>query len=627
MHQDAGGRRFGTISLSQRITSPARTVQSLGSTSYAEPQSLTRHEAEHAHASVDNREERHVHGHVPFKTENRVPDVGGLQWRTKTGHLLKNQSYFTQNPRVNKWDLPAHAGINTWQEWHGPRIRTDADMMERLDAWDKSQTDWEAKKTFVNTTRVQTLDRFYNRKLNRSQYESATNWAPQQRGRRETHPSHELFDSDFSSKPQKELRKVFTKEVLSRDREGIRDIAKRCQNEETWKQVWKQMESERREDLIAGLHLRQAHTDVLMRASGQPVRTDAPIHSVPNSCSSRTNELAKPRQSASHKDITACTDFRGLIHADQEHALEMMFPGFGHELSHEFRARATASVEPGWPAPARPETPVRKGGKRKDSVRDAEVIKYAIPTSQPRLEGLPQRQDDQAWKDHSKVQFLPTRAPPPPDQRKTLLNEDWSPATSLRDPARLTGNGSFTRTEPKTPANAAKHTTLGGQAFGHAPPPIRSYVYTMLAVPSDRAKPQAFIQGTSIRSSPSAIRRNQSEPAGLPAAMESFDPAMFAEELSPKHGTAYFKERDRLQAFRGQATVSQVGKVCKELDDFEESMTKMPNISNFFSTPRKTGAGSQQSSETASGPSKDTRSAGASKDTLSAGPSQQMLAP
>merc|ERR1719359_928527 len=160
-------------------------MESLGSTSFAEPQSLTRHGAEYAHQAMDKRQARDDHGHVPFKTENRVPDVGGLGWRTKTGHLLKNQSYFTQIDKINKWDLPTHAGINTWQDWHGPKMRTDADMMERLDNWDKVTADWEAKKTFVNTTRVQTLDRFYNRKLNRSQYESSTSWAPHLRAKRE----------------------------------------------------------------------------------------------------------------------------------------------------------------------------------------------------------------------------------------------------------------------------------------------------------------------------------------------------------------------------------------------------------------------------------------------------------
>lgn len=61
-------------------------------------------------------QERSHLGLVRFRKQHMVPDVGGLGWRTKTGHLLKNQSYFPQNTRVNTWDVPACAGVNTWQD-------------------------------------------------------------------------------------------------------------------------------------------------------------------------------------------------------------------------------------------------------------------------------------------------------------------------------------------------------------------------------------------------------------------------------------------------------------------------------------------------------------------------------
>ena len=60
-------------------------------------------------------QERSHLGLVRFRKQHMVPDVGGLGWRTKTGHLLKNQSYFPQT-KVNTWDVPACAGVNTWQE-------------------------------------------------------------------------------------------------------------------------------------------------------------------------------------------------------------------------------------------------------------------------------------------------------------------------------------------------------------------------------------------------------------------------------------------------------------------------------------------------------------------------------
>ena len=60
-------------------------------------------------------QERSHLGLVRFRKQHMVPDVGGLGWRTKTGHLLKNQSYFPQT-KVNIWDVPACAGVNTWQD-------------------------------------------------------------------------------------------------------------------------------------------------------------------------------------------------------------------------------------------------------------------------------------------------------------------------------------------------------------------------------------------------------------------------------------------------------------------------------------------------------------------------------
>lgn len=97
----------------------------------------------------------------------------------------------------------------------------------------------------MNTTRVETLDRFYNRKLNRVQLSTSPSWAPHRKSKREVHSSYETFDGCMDEKPQKELRKVFTEKVLAGDREAIRQIAKRVQNEETWKEVFKRMEQER----------------------------------------------------------------------------------------------------------------------------------------------------------------------------------------------------------------------------------------------------------------------------------------------------------------------------------------------------------------------------------------------
>lgn len=593
MNQDDGGRRLHVIALDQTVQSPQHCLDSLGTTSFAEPQSLTRHGAEY-HGAEDTRQERHAHGHVPWRKERRVPDVGGLGWRTKSGHLLKNQAFFSQLSNVNKWDHPTHAGVNTWQEWHGPRTRTDADIMERLDKFDAMTQDEEARKLHVNTMRVETLDRFYNRKLNRSQYESASSWAPHQRARKEVHDSHDLLGSNMDEKPEGELKKVFTSKVMQMDRDGIRVIADRIQQEETWKHVWTQMEQERRQDIMADLQMRQAHTDMLMQMSGQPLREQETTHRIPQNCSDRTHDLAKPREMHKHKDVTRLTDFRGMVHADNEAALEAMEPGFGHEYCMKFRENATKSIEAGWPKPARAETPKRNLRKTHEQLAQADdVHKFAIPSSAVRIEKSATRRDDVTLKGHSKAQFLPTKAPPAPSQSKSLLSEDFSPATSMRDPMRST-HSNFLRTEPGThrqPTEAAKHSTPMGQALGHAPPARRQYVYPVVVPASPMAKAQVRSCDDSANNSngpspKSTMRRNGSAPAfgGFASpASTAHDAHQTMRGFSPKSSLMATRQSSR-QSRQAQKAVSSV---CKELDEFEGKCQPVPVKSNFFNTPRK----------------------------------------
>merc|ERR1712176_305561 len=214
--------------------------------------------------------------------------------------------------------------------------------------------------------------------------------------------------------------------------------------------------------------MRQAHTDMLMKMSGQPLREAESRHRMPNNCSARTEELAKHKEPRPMKDRTKHTDFRGLVHADCEHALEALYPGFGHELSTSFRERATKSCEPGWPPPPRAETPVRTRRRVDEEAKAECLFQYGNPSSQTRSDSLPtlHRRDPNTLMNYSKAQFKSNAAPPPPDQIETLLNEDASPATSLRDPNRLTASN-FSRTKHyKQPTKAAKSTTPMAQALG-----------------------------------------------------------------------------------------------------------------------------------------------------------------
>lgn len=578
MNADKGGRRCDVIALSQTVNSPMHTVtSSVGSQPFEEP--LPRHLAE-SHSMNDSRQERHECGYVHFRHEPNVPDVGGVGWRTRTGHLLKNQAYYSSAPKTNKWDLPTHAGINTWKEWHGPRIRSDAPMMERLDHYDEELDEWEAKKTHVNTTRAQTLDRFYNKKLNRDQLEASQSWAPHRRAKKEVHDCHDHFFADMDCKPEKELKKVLTAKVLQRDREAIRAISSRIQNEETWKQAWKHMEQERRLDIRHDFKQRQSYNDLLMHLSGQPVRErDESYESRFNSASVRTEELAAPRDAHHIKDVTALTDFRGLFHADNEHALEALFPGDGHELSVEFRKRATDSTTAGFPPPPKAQTPRMQGKKGAREIalqKECTLTTERVPISIDRLDKVATRTHDDTLANYSKAQFLKTTAPPPPNQGKTLLKDDFSPKSTLHDSFRVTG--SFQRTEqgtlPHGPFHpeSPKHKRKGVE---HLPPAQRSYTYPVLAPSSPNARgaqaSQASVQASEV-SSPKT----------------PFQGSLQASLSQPNLGrtnssAASFASRKRRPQSVAETSSSAV---CRELDSFESSMTSMPTVSNFFGTPR-----------------------------------------
>ena len=50
-------------------------------------------------------------------------------------------------------------GTRTWKYWHGPRIRTDAPLMEKLDQQDDDQERQELNMRNVNARRVDNLAR------------------------------------------------------------------------------------------------------------------------------------------------------------------------------------------------------------------------------------------------------------------------------------------------------------------------------------------------------------------------------------------------------------------------------------------------------------------------------------
>ena len=336
----------------------------------------------------DRREERKRRGMIKYRLENGVPDVGGLGWRSRAGHLLKNQTFYASRPGENQWNNPTHAGPRTWRNYHGPKLRTDADLMERMDRIEAQHGQWEAKKGFVNTVRVQTLDRFYSRKIENEQKEMASQWAPHRRARGEYHKYHETMSSNLDSMPMKELKKVLTPTVLHGDREAIRAITKRIQTEETWKVAWKHMELARRAETQADFEHRMTYNAMLMELAGQAPRPHHPCRAA-SGCSPRVGALAQPTQPKLITDITKRSDYRGLVHVDHYTALEARFPGSGHNLAMTFSSEATEKTKPAFPAPEPPATPV----PQKMASTSTSIRKGSVPVSHKRLQGVGRRQD------------------------------------------------------------------------------------------------------------------------------------------------------------------------------------------------------------------------------------------
>jgi len=549
---DDGGCRRGGVMLEKTAPSPAGAYNSIGSGTFTEPLSRVSAQERAAH---DRRKERQSRGLVRFHSEPRVPDVGGLGWRTGSGHLLKNQAYYCQRPKVNKWDEPVHAGVNTWKDWHGPKQRADADTMERLDRYDEDQDRWEAKRTFVSTSRVESLDRLYSRKLERVNFEHASSWAPHRRARREVHSSHETFDGGLDEKPEKELRKVLTAKVLERDREAVQMITARIDNEEMWKQVWTEMEQERRADIRANFRARQAHTDRLMAMSGQPVRESQP-HRSANSCSQRSEELARPVRRAGPEDVTQLSDFAGLA---------VRLHGTGVELGEEFRPGAPRSVEPGWP-PAAAEIL---------EASDVSLARASIPVPSERFEhNMGSRNSPDVLARHSKVQLMPTTAPVPPDQTRSMLKEDWSPAATFGSTRLKASARDFSRTTTSMPLAGLTQQ----EAKESLPAPTRSMTYPVIcetgpSSPASPSSPKSW-QEAMPDSTLERLRRNESAPAPL--------------------GRSGRRRSRRGPISDGPSEKeAAVKSVCNELDNFEASLgaVSRPNLANFFGTPQGTGGG------------------------------------
>eukprot|EP00929_Paragymnodinium_shiwhaense_P041044 TRINITY_DN2134_c0_g1_i1.p1 TRINITY_DN2134_c0_g1~~TRINITY_DN2134_c0_g1_i1.p1 ORF type:complete len:740 (+),score=199.50 TRINITY_DN2134_c0_g1_i1:126-2345(+) len=554
---------------------------------------------------LDRRYERQRYGLLKFEPEKGMPEVGGPGWRTKWGHMLKNQTYYSQVPKQNLWDNPVHAGLKTWQAYHGHRMRGDAALMEKLDKLDVEQEQWEAKKAFVNTSRLETLDRFYGKKVENEQREFASGWAPHPKTKREIHRKFDTVTAELNGMPLKELKKVLTPCTMHLDREAVRMITQRVQTEETWKESWKQMEKQRHDVIRSDFEQRMYFNQVLMDLSSQP-RPHDPNHRIKNVCSPRLEELCKPHEApppgGSTGDVTNLSDFRGLVHVDNAVALEARLPGQGYEMAMSFRQQNASKAQAGWPPPKSAESPALHKTPRTarlqatgEETLHSRVEKRSIPIAKARLQAALRRE---AAEETASNQYKSTEAPPPPDHEKLMLSETLaaSPRQMASDLSARTNH--LPRPNPSASSMTQTQQGSGGSAIDLAPPK-RQYYYPVLA-PTIQAVAGPARRGAAAGISPSSARRS-TDPRRRRAAERQL--AMEAANACSGPYSArgqLILSADVLE--RGGKTPAQAAvqaaiesrkpttnTVCAELDDFEATkLCTVPNTGNFYLTPRWT---------------------------------------
>eukprot|EP00933_Yihiella_yeosuensis_P041321 TRINITY_DN35717_c0_g1_i1.p1 TRINITY_DN35717_c0_g1~~TRINITY_DN35717_c0_g1_i1.p1 ORF type:complete len:624 (+),score=91.91 TRINITY_DN35717_c0_g1_i1:231-1874(+) len=314
----------------------------------------------------------------------------------------------------------------------------------------------------------------------------ASQWAPHRRARGEIHKVFESVTADLDSMPMKEMKKVLTDTVLKGDREAIRQITKKIQTEETWKLAWKQMEAQRREETKLDMEHRMAYNAMLMELAGQPGRKHNPRHEIPNNCTPRLEELAKPVPAKLYQDITKRTDYAGLLHADNPQALEARFPGAGYQLAAMFREEATEKAQGGWPPPERIADPpdfqqtsrrsiVQMGSVNLDD-KAARVRTGTVPVCESRMHKIADRKNGPILSDHAVEQVLPTHAPPAPDQGRQALKQ-----VVANDPVHMS------QELPSRSDHTSRSLDRSQASLIDVPPPQRQMIYPV-AVDTVEAK-------------------------------------------------------------------------------------------------------------------------------------------
>jgi len=287
--------------------------------------------------------------------------------------------------------------------------------------------------------------------------------------------------------PTKELKKVMTDHVLKSDREAIRMICKRIQQEEDAKMAQQRLVQERSTEIRQGFELRTQYNDVLMQMSGQqPTREPRRGHA----SARRVQELAQPRPAPPVSNVTKLSDFRGLLHVDHQFALEARFPGMGHDLAAEAMREATQSARATVKQPVQkkqslspPRTPPAKTMRRRSTViEEGSLVQTAsVPVTQDKLSKVAVRDDPLMQSRRASVQFQATMAPPAPHLvglQETLAN----------DPAQM-DHIMTSRSSPKAGGRSSR-TSERRTSQIELPPPLQPVVYPVVVEASEAQSPR-----------------------------------------------------------------------------------------------------------------------------------------
>lgn len=282
----------------------------------------------------DSRIERQKKGSVKFKLEKTGPNFGVVGWRAKD-NMLKNQQYYRVFGRYNLWNEPVHTGRDNWKYFHGPRLRTDAGLMEQRDKADKREIDRVQLKNFVNESRQETLARFYQRKFSNMHFEHARSWSLPHLPRRndDCHgdTNEGLHQKDLNALVKPALNKILTPCCLHRDEEAIKFITEKHERDAHNERMQKEWEMIRQHGIRADFAERQEYLANLQAQSGQhgrlldvsPDRSTDPL----KFCSKRVLTLSQPKVLKEPEDVTVKCEYRDLVFADLPYALETLTTG------------------------------------------------------------------------------------------------------------------------------------------------------------------------------------------------------------------------------------------------------------------------------------------------------------